>query len=217
MSFTPAVFKIITHLQKLVPPPYHINPATNLLHRSTLHCKPRHRSFRLFSTFSILIIILPLITVRSIWLFFNWNSYTVHHVQQAIVYGSLLCCILTYIPVFYLDNFQCNEFIFLINQICLLGQKSKSATTTKPNSKMACIRHVFVYQFAFSTLQIGPAFCAAPFLMSYFPLQLIFGSHYVIKCIEAALFGSGFTFGALRVLHMLLFGLVATENLIHYT
>ncbi len=117
MALTSGVFAVHLILQKIVPQPWHLISRQQLATPSHPYSKRIFKLFRIFLQFVSFGLFLPFLIYRLSWLFFNWKTYTIYHVDQAVVYGMVFCVFLIFLPTCHVHNRFNTEIIHIINQL----------------------------------------------------------------------------------------------------
>lgn len=221
MSIISAILGVQSVLQKIVPPPYYVDAKRQLLLISPLYCNKHHKRFRNIHQCTILFLLFPLFVARLVWLLCNWKKFAVQHIEQVVLYGIVVCVLLDYIAA---DHLQINHFkpvIHLVNQSFSIVTPESTPDTIKnyfeiPIFGKVSQNEIFVYGFSICFAMISPSCFAAPFALPYLPLQLVFGTHILVKLCESCLYGFCVAYGASVVLSVNLIAIVFLCNIISY-
>ncbi len=222
MSITSATFKVQSIIQKLIPPPYHIDQNRRLILINPLYFQTRYKNFRMLHYFLVLFWHFPLAFARLAYLFLNWNTYTVFEMEQAVFYVIFVCVILIYIPAEHLQCTQYFHIIYLTNETISIVPAKFTPTNTIVDFKLpifdkSCLNEICIYSFSICFASVVPACFAAPFALSYLPLQLVLGNSYLVKLCEAVLFLFGASFGVFTFLSVNLLAFMFLDNIMCYT
>ncbi len=191
MSLTPAALKVQSLAQKIIPLPYHLDLQRKRLTHSESYYKKLHIINR--TLFDVLFLLLfVFVTLRLTWLVINWKTYTIYQMEEAIIYSFVLCLIGIYIPIFYVQS-QNDLVIFHMNQTFILAALCnkiypKNYYIRFPILGKQSILEIFIYGLSLCFIQFLPAFFAAPFAITYCPLQLMFGSYIYVKLTEGFIY-----------------------------
>lgn len=120
MTFTSSVLKMQSILQKVVPQPCHFNQFGSHTKNHRYSTKTI-KLFRIFTLFIAFLVAMPPVIYRLCWLIFHWKSYTVHRVDQAVVYGSIFCTLVIILGIYHLQLRFCEQTIYILNQMYRLG------------------------------------------------------------------------------------------------
>lgn len=221
MSLTSAAMQAHSHLQKLVPQPYHINLQTQLLVKSSKYSTPLHNLYRKSSQIGIFVVLLPFVIFRLVWLFANWNAYSRYQVVQVIVYSAMTNIILIYLPVSHMLHKHADTMI-QINQMYALNIIYKNSIHSRCKIRIPIIgkfapNEIFVYGLSLLFLVFTLMSLSCPFCFTYMPAQLIFGDNFIVRMLSAISYGLLTLYGSLTVLSVLLIAIIFLENLSHYT
>lgn len=221
MSIISATFEVQSRLQKIVPPPYYVDAKRQLLLISPLYCNKHHKKFRNIQQFAILFLLFPFFFVRLVWLFCNWKEFAVHHMEQVVLYGIVVCLMFDYIAADHLQMSNFKSVIHLVNQSFSIVTLDGETEGTNNNFELPMFgkvsqNKIFLYGFSVCFAMIAPSCFAAPFALSYLPLQLVFGPHIAVKLCESCIYGFSVAYGASVVLSVNLIAVVFICNIISY-
>lgn len=222
MSLTLAALEIHSYLQVVVPPPYEVQYVSKRLTKSTLYNKNHHKLLRFFTEYLAMPIIIPSFFYRLVWLFFNWKLYTVHEMEQAILYAVISCLLLIYLSVSFMMHSNCSVIVHLVNQITLFGRLgevnlNKFISVKLPMLGNRSIYQLLMYGIAMCFTLLTPAFFAIPFAVPFCPVQLVLGTSLPIKLIAAIFYAPLLLYGGSCVFSIMLLLIICLENLAFYS
>lgn len=177
-----------------MPQPWHLIPDKQLATKSRSYSNPNFKRFRVLSRLLTFCVFYPFFIYRMCWLFFNWRSYTIQNVDQAILCGTIVCTYTIFLGISHFQHRYSAEVIYLVNQIhqlALLCNSVYASTTLKVVQANISRSHFgfeyFVYGISTCHVIITILGIALSFAVPYFPLQLIFGSSNVVKIVDSFL------------------------------
>lgn len=219
MTATSSVFLIHPLLQKVVPQPWFLLPTQQLATTNRSYTNTTVKRFRIIALIISLGCFFPFVLYRTCWLFFNWKSYTIYHVDRAVLYGVYLCLCVVYLSLFHLRQCYHIEIIYVVNQlhqVRLLCKTAKKSKTSEISTQFSAERFykVFFYGIAISHLVVILCCSAFPLVVSYCPLQLTFGVNYLTKVLETLYFLIGISFNILSFLSVILLFIMILDTLI---
>lgn len=167
-------------------------------------------------------IIIPSFIYRLVWLFINWKLYAVHEMEQAILYAAIFCLLLIYLSVSFMIRSNCYAIIHIVNQISLVGQLSKVNLSKFISVKLPILGNRSIYQLLMYGIAIcftllTPALFEVPFAVSYFPVQLVFGTSLPVKLMAAIFYAPLILYGGSCVFSIMLLMIICLENLAFYS
>lgn len=209
-------------LQILIPPPYYFDHKSKRAIENPLYSKTIYKYFRIFSQTAIHFLLLPLMLHRLAYCLIYWNSYATVNIEQLILYGISTCLMLVYLPVYILFRNDSNTFSHAMNMAFYI--QSLNLCEIKPLLKFRIpgigtksIEEICIYFFSFAFLLIPPACFMAPFILSYLPMQLIFGQSLLVKILSSIILFCASAYGSLSVLSLLLLSVTYLEVVLAYS
>lgn len=166
----------------LTPLPIKVDATTKLAVLNSHYNDRKNIRLRLLA-YLIGIAIAIVLSYRLCWLFVNWEGYTFYHREEAIIYLMLLNGLFLYVGFSYTYQVQVSTWIFVINQILLLGRQKKSF-----RSSMKLYRECLVYGFAAGGLLMIAVLSMGPFVLAYCPVQLMIGCNLPSKMLGSILY-----------------------------
>lgn len=220
MSVTSAVFKVHSILQKVVPQPWHLIPGKQLATKSQLYSKPKFKFFRILSRFLSFGFCFPFFIYRLCWLLFYWKWYKIYNVDQAVIYGMFLCCFIVFLGIFQLQCWYKTEIIYILNQLyqlCLLFKYLSKPEFSDIINKNVKVRNyameLIIYYISMVFVLLTVCWSAFPLVVSFCPLQLIFGDNCFVTVIEIFYFSIIMTFHLFSFLSAMLLIVTVFDSL----
>ncbi len=201
MLLLEAVLKVHVILEKLIPLPYKLNRPELSLTANKDFTKTHHKLARLLLINYLKYLICPIVFYYNGWLFFHWDTFTINHISQAVLYAVYFFAIAILITSCKTTIANFNEIIYFVNQIFKLEFKTTTNSHTfvphklKSNLSKILAKENFVYGFCVCLSTLPLAFLLSPFKRSYTPLQLLLGQSLLVKCLDAIFDGALFLYG----------------------
>ncbi len=224
MSLTLGAYKVHSLIQQIIPTPYAVDLENHLLTNNILYQTVFHKLFRFFVMLSFIILVIPIIFYRLLWLFFHWKSFTIDHVDQIIVYLFGLAAAIIFLPAYYTIHFYNIEAQYMINQrykivpvIAELPARINFFITLPFLGKTSVLELlVFGLSSGFLVLVLGAT--ALPFAVSYEPVQWILAtSSSKSKLFASLIYFVYVTYAAEMVLSILLLIIIFLEGVVSYS
>lgn len=209
MSIISVVLKILSILQTAVPQPWHVLSTKHQVIPSRLYFNQNFKYFLTFLNFSFSLSFL-LIAHRLCWLFFYWKSYSMYHMDQAVLYGIQFCMLLIFLAIYHMHHNYHTNIIYMLNQLFQLCQLDGSTKICKDPYEL------FVYLMSAYFVPIIPCITFAPFVISQGPLQLIFGCSYFAKTVESISYTVVYAYNSITLLSIVLVLVMAIDILYLY-
>src|SRR5258705_391253 len=115
MLLSKGCFQVLFILQKFMPIPFAVNDEKNRFEKRKLTIKSWKIICQLVSEIPTLFVLFPIALFRMLWLILHWKSYTIHNVDEFVIFGIVTCSIVNYIPVFVLFHSEPNLIIGTLN------------------------------------------------------------------------------------------------------
>ncbi len=224
MSLTLAAFKVQYQIQKIIPTPYAIDLKTYTLKNNVVHQTFSHKIFRHCVIFSFVHFFIPIILYRLLWLLFHWNSFTIHHVDQIIVYVFDFAAATIFLSAFFTVHTHNAELQFIVNQRCKIIPLFTDISTRFNFSirlpffgKMSTLElGVYYLSFIASILAVGIS--TVPFAVSYEPIQWILNSSSISsKCFAASVYLVYTGYGSVTIVSIMLLNIAILEGIVSYS
>lgn len=210
MSLTRAAFHVHRHLEFFIPLPY-------LLDKSNLAYLPNpkyhqrcHKIFRI-SMQTIITFVHGLTTYRLFWLFFNWKTYSVYHLQE---------CVLLFIAW----NLIIMEIVFCLNvikshEVIREGgnQAIKICYGNKLNRKLDIIALIGMYGLYCEMWCTPLVAFISPVFIDNDPIQLFFGTSIPVKLTVSIIYLLIFSYGVTFIMSLMLTAAAFLEMQVHFS
>ncbi len=225
MSLTLGAFKVHSVLEKVIPTPYSISLETYRISKSVSYNLSIHRLIRTCILYTIVCPLIPFITWRLVWLIHNWKVFTSLHFDQLVAYAALTCGIIIFTTAWHLERTQSETIQFILNERCNLVSITAYLITSPydmqiciPYVGIYCLKELFIYGFSFPFILANLAAIAAPFAITYDPIQLIIGEQSVlIKFCLGWLYSVYVLYGQTTLLSALLLSIAFLEGIVSYS
>ncbi len=224
MSLTLAAFKVQSRIQKIIPTPYAIDLETYTLKNSVIHQTILHKIFRHCVMLSFVGFLIPIIFYRLLWLFFHWNSFTIHHVDQIILHVFAITVATIFLLSFYTAHTHNAELQYIVNQRCkIIPLFTDTSTRFNFSIRLPFVRKtsffalsVYCFSFILSILVVGIS--TIPFAVSYEPIQWILNSSSISsKILASSVYLLYTVYAYVTVLSILLLNMSFLEGMVSYS
>ncbi|CAL8129323.1 unnamed protein product [Orchesella dallaii] len=218
MSLTIGALNVFFHLQKHIPPPFHIQPGTLLTTNQIL----RHYSIQNLMLLSILYHYIFAVC-RLLWLLSRKTSSTdlTEHLVYLIVFALCGIGLASYLT---LKKYQV-DIVNQLNQRFTLVRIAEQDNSTK---RKKSFKEKFVYVLAFLFAAFPILTICLPYQYTFDPLQLVFNSviggtetpHFIrifIKVSASIIYGMTTFYGAGIVLAIILFAIIDMEGIAEHS
>lgn len=223
-----AQYKVHSLFQSICPMPYAVDFKNFKIVNNN---KRRQNITHKFIRTSVLLIIsstIPILIWRLAWLFFNWKYFTVHHIDELIVYSLYLLATSIFFAAYFTELIYNKNIVYLLNQLFKIVQvipdHISSSFVVDLIIKIPChggktnIMEFLIWQLSTFIFAILPGASLFPFAISYEPLQFICGnSSLIIKLVSSATHFTVFMYLLITILSLLLVSLVICEGLLRYS
>ncbi len=214
---------MLSLIQKYIQIPSTVELENDLLVTHRLYHTRCHKTSRYCIILSTLSVKFPLFFYRLSWLFFNWHSFTIHHVDQIIVHVFALAATVIFLPAFHLTNVHNVEIQYIVNQLCKMVLISLTLNGINLSIKFPIcgklsMFELFVYGLSLNFLILVIEITTLPFAISYEPIQWILKSTSILSKLFAAVFYFvDWMYAAVTVLSSLLLLIIIAEGILNYS
>ncbi len=208
MSFTKAAFRVHSKFQQCITIPYVVNINYNYISTNPEYS---NKSIKFWVSIATFIVFQPVFIYRLVYLFYKTKSKNAMQNFDEITFNAIFACLITLVNASnYMIVTRTTEMKWLVTECCKLG----NGLTCKSNFRIGnlTIQELIIYSLSAALLTVPMAFFFVPFLISWDPIQLVFGTSLHVKPIAACFYGIFDAYNGLLFLSTLLLLLVILEN-----
>ncbi len=223
-----AAYKIHTMFQNMWPMPYAVDYPNFEVVQSKLHQNVFHKTIRITIFLIFFVFFIPTLILRITWLCFHWNSFTVNHIDQFVVYLLYLTVTFIFLAASFTQHKHTFEIEYISNQLYKLVQElpenvpssflvnvviplPRGGETTNIIELLICSLSTSCYNALLGLFLL-------PFAISYEPVQFVIGNFSVLaKLFSSAVYFIIMNFLVATILSSLLVVFVVNEGVLRYS